>query len=60
MTTEHLQDLPAVRPETWKEKEEEGVYPVQQVAAEEPITDSEVKEAVCELNPDKNSLDSRG
>ena len=40
-----------------REKEE---YPVQQVAVTYPIGDKEVKDAVKELNPDTNSLGSRG
>lgn len=40
-----------------REKEE---YPVQQVAVTYPISDKEVKDAVKELNPDTNSLGSRG
>lgn len=59
MTTTHQSALPPVPPGTWIDKEEEEVYPVQQIAAEKPITDSEVKDAVAELNPDKNSLESR-
>lgn len=39
--------------------EEEDAYPVQQIAAAEPISEKEVKDAVRELNPDCNSLDSR-
>lgn len=59
MATANQSALPPVPPGTWVEKEEEEVYPVQQIAAEEPITDWEVKKAVTELNPDKNSLESR-
>ena len=40
-----------------REKEEN---PVQQVAVTYPIGDKEVKDAVKELNPDTNSLGSRG
>lgn len=40
-----------------REKEE---YPVQQVGVTYPIGDKEVKDAVKELNPDTNSLGSRG
>ena len=40
-----------------REKEE---YPVQQVAVTYPIGDKEVKDAVKDLNPDTNSLGSRG
>lgn len=43
----------------WQEEEEEDIYPVQQIAAAEPISEKEVKDAVRELNPDCNSLDSR-
>ena len=35
-------------------------YPVQQVAVTYPISDKEVKDAVKELNPDTDSLGSRG
>lgn len=35
-------------------------YPVQQIAVTYPIGEKEVKNAVRELNPDENSLDSRG
>lgn len=35
-------------------------YPVQQIATEGKVTRQEVKDAVCEINPDINSLDSRG
>lgn len=45
---------------TSRPKEEEDIYPVQQIAATEPITEKEVKDAVRELNPDCNSMDSRG
>lgn len=43
-------------------EEMEDKYPVQQVAVgnEEMITAKEVKDAVKEINPDKNSLGSRG
>ena len=40
-----------------REKEE---YPVQQVAVTYPIGEKEVKDAVKELNPDTDSLGSRG
>lgn len=40
-----------------REKEQ---YPVQQIAITDPISDKEVKDAVKELNPDKDSLGSRG
>lgn len=40
-----------------REKEQ---YPVQQVAVTDPISDKEVKDAVKELNPDTDSLGSRG
>ncbi len=40
-----------------REKEQ---YPVQQIAVTDPISDKEVKDAVKELNPDKDSLGSRG
>lgn len=40
-----------------REKEQ---YPVQQIAVIDPISDKEVKDAVKELNPDKDSLGSRG
>lgn len=40
-----------------REKEK---YPVQQVATEYPITEKEVECAVTEINPDKNSMESRG
>lgn len=59
METDPQQDLPTAPPETWEKKEAHEVYPVQQVAVEEPVTASEVKDAVKELNPDKNSLESR-
>lgn len=59
METDPQHDLPVAPPETWERKEEHEVYPVQQVAVEEPVTASEVKDAVKELNPDKNSLESR-
>lgn len=35
-------------------------YPVQQVATDGEVTKQEVKEAVREINPDEESLDSRG
>ena len=35
-------------------------YPVQQVATDGKVTKKEVKEAVKEINPDLNSLGSRG
>ena len=35
-------------------------YPVQQVAVTYPIGEKEVKDAVKELNPDTDSLGSRG
>lgn len=35
-------------------------YPVQQVATDGEVTKQEVRDAVCEINPDKESLDSRG
>ncbi|WP_199830413.1 hypothetical protein [Parabacteroides bouchesdurhonensis] len=41
----------------------EDKYPVEQVATEGccgKVTEKEVKDAVKELNPDKNSLGSRG
>lgn len=43
-------------------EEMEELYPVQQIAVgnEEKITAKEVKDAVKEINPDKNSLGSRG
>lgn len=43
-------------------EEMEDKYPVQQIAVgnEEKITAKEVKDAVKEINPDKNSLGSRG
>lgn len=34
-------------------------YPVQQIATEIPVSETEVECAVHELNPDKNSLESR-
>lgn len=40
-----------------REKEE---YPVQQVVVTYPIGEKEVKDAVKELNPDTDSLGSRG
>lgn len=40
-----------------REKEK---YPVQQIATEVHITEKEVECAVEELNPDKNSMESRG
>lgn len=40
-----------------REKED---YPVQQVAVTYPIGEKEVKDAVKELNPDTDSLGSRG
>ena len=40
-----------------REKEQ---YPVQQVAVTYPIGEKEVKDAVKELNPDTDSLGSRG
>ena len=41
----------------YREKEE---YPVQQVAVTYPIGEKEVKDAVKELNPDTDSIGSRG
>lgn len=38
----------------------EDRYPVQQVAIGGKVTKKEVKEAVKEINPDLNSLGSRG
>ena len=35
-------------------------YPVQQVGTDGKVTKKEVKEAVKEINPDLNSLGSRG
>lgn len=35
-------------------------FPVQQTEGNEEVSDKTVKEAVKELNPDKNSMDSRG
>ncbi|MCD8270623.1 MAG: hypothetical protein LUD46_20745 [Parabacteroides sp.] len=35
-------------------------YPVQQVAITGEVTKAEVKDAVREINPDVNSLNSRG
>ncbi|WP_199652985.1 hypothetical protein [Parabacteroides sp. AM08-6] len=40
-----------------KEREK---YPVQQVSVTLPITDKEVESAVKEINPDADSLGSRG
>ena len=38
----------------------EDRYPVQQVATDGEVTKKEVKDAVKEINPDLNSLGSRG
>lgn len=38
----------------------EDRYPVQQVATDGKVTKKEVKDAVKEINPDLNSLGSRG
>ncbi|CAK7031621.1 MAG: hypothetical protein PARBA_03871 [Parabacteroides sp.] len=46
--------------ESKAEEREKEKYPVQQVSVVMPITDKEVKDAVKEINPDKNSMDSRG
>ena len=42
------------------ERMENEIVPVQQVETNRNPTNKEVKEAVRELNPDINSLDSRG
>lgn len=73
MDTKHPSFLPVVEPENAEkpasekelpepreQEEEQDVYPVQQIAVTEPITEKEVKDAVRELNPDCNSMDSRG
>lgn len=55
-------DLPVpetAQPAPPAEEEDQDVYPVQQVAASEPVSEKEVKDAVRELNPDCNSLESR-
>lgn len=70
MDTTHTHISPTDRPDSIKEKEaliekkeerlqEEEIYPVQQVGITEPVTAKEVKDAVRELNPDCNSLESR-
>lgn len=35
-------------------------YPVQQIATDGKVTKQEVRDAVCEINPAEESLDSRG
>lgn len=71
MDTTHMNIFPTGRPDSTKEEntltkkkeerlqKEEEIYPVQQVGVTEPVTAKEVKDAVRELNPDCNSLESR-
>lgn len=71
MDTTHTNIFPTGRPDSTKEEnaltekkeerlqKEEEIYPVQQVGVTEPVTAKEVKDAVRELNPDCNSLESR-
>ncbi len=72
MDTNHPPFLPVIEPENVEntdlekdlpaspaEEEDQDIYPVQQIAVTEPISETEVKDAVRELNPDCNSMDSR-
>ena len=46
--------------ESKAEEREKEKYPVQQVSVVMPITDKEVKDAGKEINPARDSMDSRG
>lgn len=43
-----------------QKKSKSEILPIQQVGAHTEVTKKKVRDAVQELNPDTNSLDSRG